>query len=134
MSDHPQYPPQPPQYPPQPPQPPQYPQHPQMPPPPPADNFFTRMLGFDHLIGATLIKIVYWLGLAGIALYGLVGLYAASQMSRFGGGMGGLGLIAVLVGVAFGVLFWRFMCELWMVVFKIHDRLGDIRDRLPPRA
>lgn len=134
MSDHPQYPPQPPQYQPPPQYPPQQPQYPQAAPPPPTDNFFTRMLGFEHLIGATLIKIVYWLGLIGIALYILFGLAAASQMSRYGGSMGGLGLLAVLLGGAFALLFWRFMCELWMVVFKIHDRLGDIRDRLPPRA
>jgi len=125
MSDHPQYPPQG-----------QAQQPPADPPPPPSptDNFFTRMLGFDHLIGATLIKIVYWIGLVGIAGYGLVGLYAASQMTRYGGGLGGFGLFGVIVGVVFGALFWRFMCELWMVVFKIHDRLGDIRDRLPPKS
>jgi hypothetical protein len=131
MSDHPQYPP-----PPQPPYPPQgqYQPPPSYPPPPPTDNLFTRLLGFEHLIGALLIKIVYWLGLAGIALYILFGLAAVSQMARYGGGMGGLGLLAVLLGGAFALLFWRFMCELWMVVFKIHDRLGDIRDRLPPKV
>lgn len=131
MSDHPQNPPPQPPYPPQG----QYQPPPPYPPAPPTDNFFTRMLGFEHLIGALLIKIVYWLGLAGIALYILFGLAAVSQMSRYGAGsMGGLGLLAVLLGGAFALLFWRFMCELWMVVFKIHDRLGEIRDRLPPKV
>jgi hypothetical protein len=98
-------------------------------------NLFVRFFDFENMIGATLIKIVYFVGLIGIALWGLVALNGVLQASRFmGGGNALFALIIAIVGFVIWIVFWRFVCELWMVIFKIHDRLGEIRDRLPPKA
>ena len=98
-------------------------------------NLIARFFDFETLIGAGLIKIVYYVGLAGSVLWALVALVGVQQSSVFmGGGAALIGLLAVVVGFVVWVVIWRFMCELWMVIFKIHDRLGDIRDRLPPKA
>jgi hypothetical protein len=98
-------------------------------------NLFARFFDFENMIGATLIKIVYFVGLIGIALWGLVALNGVLQASRFiGGGNALFALIIAIVGFVIWIVFWRFVCELWMVIFKIHDRLGEIRDRLPPKA
>ncbi|HYG30504.1 MAG TPA: DUF4282 domain-containing protein [Allosphingosinicella sp.] len=97
-----------------------------------AQAFFARLLDFEHLMGAALIKIVYYIGLVGIALWALVALLGSLNAGRYGGGEAVLlGLLMSVVVLVVGTLFWRFTCELWMVMFKIHDRLGDIRERLP---
>lgn len=79
------------------------------------------LLNFDKLIAPTLIKFVYWVGLVLILLWTLsrmfMGLGFGSGMIHF--------LLAALTGIV-AALAWRIICELWMVVFSINDRLGAI--------
>jgi Domain of unknown function (DUF4282) len=100
-------------------------------------NLFARFFDFENLIGAALIKIVYYVGLAGIALWALIAIAGALRLSTYAYANGGAvlsALLIALIGLVVWIVFWRFICELWMVIFKIHDRLGEIRDRLPPKA
>ena len=71
-------------------------------------------MSFEKLISPLFIKVLYWFGLAGICVFGLV-----SSLATFG-----LGFILAL----FMALFWRIWMEMLIVAFGIHDRLGDIRD------
>jgi hypothetical protein len=96
-------------------------------------NILSRFWGFDRLLGGSLIKIVYYIGLVGIALWVLFGLVSSIRMMDYAAGTGLSGLLITLVGALFGLVFWRVTCELWLIIFQIHDRLGEIRDRLPPR-
>lgn len=98
-----------------------------------AQNLLSRFWTFDTLLGGSIITILYYLGLAGIALYVLFGIVAALGMGQYSAGGGLAGLILVLVFGVIGVVFWRVTCELWLIIFRIYDRLGEIRDRLPPR-
>ncbi len=93
----------------------------------------SRFWTFDRLLGSTIIKVLYYLGLAGIALYVLFGIFASLSMGSYSPGGGLVGLVLSLVFGLIGVVFWRVTCELWLIIFNIHDRLGEIRDRLPPR-
>jgi hypothetical protein len=94
------------------------------------NDFVKRFITFDKLIATTLIKILYWVGLAGIAVWGLIALVGAFGMMTQSV-LAGLGmLIMVPIGLAVGVLFWRFLCEVYIVIFGIYDRLGEVRDRL----
>lgn len=87
-----------------------------------------QFLSFDKLIGAKLITILYYLGLIGIAL-GLIagvlsGLGTMVSFSFFGGiGM----VIGSLIGAALGLLFWRFLCEMYLLLFRMADDLRDIK-------
>ena len=83
------------------------------------------MLSFEKLIAPTLIKIVYYIGLAGIAFWALVAI--ATAFSWGGGGI--VQVIVAIFGFVFGVLFWRVMMELYTVLFGIYERLGEIRDK-----
>ena len=86
-----------------------------------------RFLNFDKLIGPTLIKIVYFLGLIGIALYMLVAIFGALGMMGHSV-LGGLGmLVAALIGAVVGVIFWRFICEIYLLMFRISDDVRDIK-------
>ncbi len=102
------------------------------------NDFVKRFINFDKLIATTLIKILYWVGLAGIAVWGLVFLVSAFGMMTQSV-LAGLGMLILLpIALAIMLLFWRFLCEVYIVIFGIYDRLGEVRDRLggpvPPAA
>lgn len=92
-------------------------------------GLFQRFLGFDRLLGPALVRIVYYVGavliicIAGFAL--LMALLAV-----FGGniGAGAMQLIAVPAVAAVGFVYWRFVCELFMLAFLAYDRLTEVRD------
>ncbi|KAA5801718.1 DUF4282 domain-containing protein [Alkalicaulis satelles] len=93
-------------------------------------EYIKRFINFDRLIATTLIKILYWIGLIGIGLFvifgmlgGLVGM-TQDFVTGFATFVG-----APLIGVIF-LLFWRFAMEVYIVIFSIHDRLGEIRDKI----
>jgi hypothetical protein len=88
---------------------------------------------FDKMVAPTVLKIVYWLGLIGIALACLMSIIGAISMMSYSAATGLGTLLISIIALAFGALIWRIMIEIYMVIFSINDRLGEIRDRLPPR-
>lgn len=92
-------------------------------------SIFQRFLNFDRLIGPSLVKLVYYVGAAGIVL-AAVGALLMALMTLFAGNFGGgfVQLIAVPAVAAVGLLYWRFMCELFMLAFRGYERLGQVRD------
>ncbi|MFT3729608.1 MAG: DUF4282 domain-containing protein [Terricaulis sp.] len=90
-----------------------------------------RFLGFDRLIGTVLVKIVYYVGAFGIAAAVVGGLLAA-LLSLFAGNFGGaiMQFIAWPAVGAVGLVYWRFICELFMLAFLAYDRLGEIKTLL----
>ena len=91
-------------------------------------DIIKRFITFDRLIATTLIKILYWIGLIGIALGTLISMLGGVGMmtQSFAAGLGMF--LASPIGGAIGLLFWRFIMEIYIVIFSIHDRLGEIRD------
>lgn len=99
-----------------------------------SDSIISRFWGFEKLIGSALVKLVYYVGLIGIIISVLVAVFKALElMNGYGGGGLALGAIvtALLVGTC-AVVFWRFIAELAVLAFQTYNRLGEIRDRLPP--
>jgi hypothetical protein len=94
-------------------------------------SVLARFLGFDHLLGPALVKIVYYVGavvivcVSGFAM--LMGLLAI-----FGGNLGAgiMQLLAVPAVGAVTLVYWRFVCELFMLAFLAYERLGEVRDTL----
>lgn len=88
---------------------------------------FQDMTSFDKFLTPSLIKIVYWLGIAAIVIVSLITIFSA--FSYMGGGikqiLGGLFMLVA------GTIFWRVACEGIILSFRIYDRLTEIRDRLP---
>ena len=90
-------------------------------------GFVSRFMNFDKLIATGLIKIFYWIGIILIALGTLVGMFSGFSQ----GFVTGLGmLILAPIGGIIGIIFWRFLCEVYIVVFGMYDRLGNIQDGL----
>ena len=78
------------------------------------------------------MRIVYYVGAAAIACvaaFAIVMGFAA----LFGGNLGA-GLVQLIAAPAVGAVafvWWRFLCELFMLAFMAYERLVEIRDRLP---
>ena len=88
-----------------------------------------RCLSFDRLIGPTLVRFVYYFGAAAIVVLALGALLTA-VFSLAGGnlGTGAMQLLAVPAVAAVALVYWRFMCELFMLAFLAFERLGEVRD------
>ena len=91
-------------------------------------SIVSRFWGFDRMVGSVLIKFGYYIGMAFIAFGTLAAAFTPSG-GLLGGGVGRF-IIAFAVGFL-ALLFWRVLCELFIIAFQIFNRLGEIRDRLP---
>ncbi len=91
------------------------------------------LLSLERSVGPLLVRVVYFTGLLGIGLFMLttvlVGLMAlGADIVR--------GLVQILGALAVGavlLVYWRFVCEIFMLAFKTYERLGEIRDALGAR-
>ncbi len=84
---------------------------------------------WDRFITPTIIKTFYWLAIVVTILSGVSGVFSgltAMAISPFGGL---IVVLASLVGVAVGVVFIRIAAEFVLIVFRINEHLGAIRDQ-----
>lgn len=75
-----------------------------------------EFFSFEEMMTPTLIRIVFVLGVIGLVISGL------TAMSE-----GGIAVILGIGIIVFGSLFLRVICESFIVVFEINDKLTDIR-------
>ncbi|MEZ5939246.1 MAG: DUF4282 domain-containing protein [Hyphomonadaceae bacterium] len=99
-------------------------------------EFVNRFLSFDKLIGSVLVKVIYWIGIIGIVLGVLSYFFMGFSAMRYSFMMG-LGMIVFApIGGLIGLIFWRFYCELFIILFKIANDLSELksitRDRSAP--
>lgn len=78
-------------------------------------NDFTK---FDKMITPTIIKFLFWVGVALSVIAGLAMLFQGGVSSLFG-----------ILTIVIGPLFTRLYCELLIVIFKIHENLVAIRQQ-----
>ncbi|HAZ30891.1 TPA: hypothetical protein DCY65_04910 [Candidatus Acetothermia bacterium] len=83
-------------------------------------------LTFRKMITPVAIQIIFWVGVLGCVIMGLVSI-AGGAAARVGGGMMVLtGILMILLG-PIAVRIW---CEVLIVVFRILDALVEIREKL----
>lgn len=106
------------------------------------------MFSFDTMWTPRIMTVVYIIGLVLILIFGLMGLLASlgagpspmnemgrmGQMGPGGGPMmaGPVGAVVTILVTALFIVLWRMWCEIVLVMFKILERLGEVRDRLKP--
>jgi len=92
---------------------------------------FWDLLTFDRLLTGPMVHIIYWCGLAFIALIGFAGVGAAVGLSIRAEGLDRLIAVPALVVGALVVLalalLWRLTCEFFVAVFRISDDLHALR-------
>ena len=90
---------------------------------------FSDLFQWDRFITPTIIKTFYWLVIALICLFGLSGIFsglATMAISPFGGF---LLLLSSIASVVVGIVFSRIVAELILIIFRINEHLGAIRDQ-----
>jgi predicted membrane metal-binding protein len=90
---------------------------------------FRDLFQWDRFITPTIIKSFYWLVIVLTVLFGISGVFsglAAMAISPFGGFILVLSSIA---GVVVGIVFSRIVAEFVLIVFRINEHLGAIRDQ-----
>lgn len=91
-----------------------------------------RFLGFDQLLGPALVRIVYYVAAAFILLAALGWMFMglmALLAGNFGNGL--MLFVGAPAVAAVALVYWRFLCELFMLAFLAYERLVEIRNRLP---
>ena len=84
---------------------------------------------WDRFITPTIIKTFYWLAMILTVLFGMSGIFsglASMAISPFGGF---LVVLSSLAGVVVGIIFTRIAAEFVLIVFRINEHLGAIRDQ-----
>lgn len=99
----------------------------------PGAQLLWDLLTFERLMTSTVIHLIYWAGLAVIALgaFGTIGAAVGVALrDPFPWGL----LMAIPVVVAGGlvlaalVLIWRGFCEFYVAIFRISEDLGVLRE------
>jgi len=90
---------------------------------------YRDLFQWERFITPSIIKIFYWLSVGVSALIGLSGvlsglLYMAHSV--FGGL---LWIIVSMIGMLIGVIFARIISEFILIMFRINEHLGAIRQR-----
>ncbi|MHB1787633.1 MAG: DUF4282 domain-containing protein [Acidimicrobiales bacterium] len=111
-------------------------------PPTSGKTFFQRakeFLSFRAMVTSSVIKVLYTLGAVAITITSIVVFIMSfippscdsyGYCTSRGGGM--FVLISVLV-LIFGNLWWRLICEWFIIFFSIHDRVRSIEEQLVGR-
>ena len=87
------------------------------------------LLQWDRFITPSIIKVFYWLVIGLTVLAGLSGMFSALATMAINFFTGFVALIAALLFVVVGVIFARIAAEFILIVFRINEHLGAIRDR-----
>src|SRR4051794_31656518 len=90
---------------------------------------FRDLFQWDRFITPTIIKSFYWLVIVLTVLFGISGVFsglAAMAISPFGGF---ILLLSSIASVVVGVVFSRIAAEFILIVFRINEHLGAIRDQ-----
>ena len=84
---------------------------------------------WERFITPSIIKIFYWLMVALSLLLGVAGILSGLA-AMFGSPLGGLvTVISSLIGILIGVIFARIVSEYVLIMFRINEHLGAIRNR-----
>ncbi|MEA2979836.1 MAG: hypothetical protein QOF91_1819 [Alphaproteobacteria bacterium] len=90
---------------------------------------FRDLFQWERFVTPSIIKLFFWLAIAIIVLFGLSGIAAAVQMMAASAGVGAFMLLGTLLGMTIGILFARIVAEFVLIVFRINEHLGAIRNR-----
>jgi hypothetical protein len=90
---------------------------------------FNDLFQWERFITPSIIKIFYWLAVGITVLFGLSGVLSALGTMTVSPLFGIVMLVGSLLGVVIGVVFARIAAEFILIVFRINEHLGAIRNR-----
>jgi hypothetical protein len=84
---------------------------------------------WDRFITPSIIKVFYWLAVIIAVLLGLIGLVSALTQMMINPITGLISLITSFAVMFIGIIFARISAEFVLIVFRINEHLGAIRNR-----
>jgi Domain of unknown function (DUF4282) len=84
---------------------------------------------WERFITPSIIKIFYWLAVGVTVLAGLGGMISGLMSMAFNPLGGIFSILVSLIGVLIGVIFARILSEFVLIMFRINEHLGAIRQR-----
>jgi mannose/fructose/N-acetylgalactosamine-specific phosphotransferase system component IID len=90
---------------------------------------FNDLFQWERFITPSIIKIFYWLTIAVSVLFGLSGIGSGLTMMFLNPILGFITVIISVLGIVIGVIFARIAAEFILIVFRISEHLGAIRQR-----
>ncbi len=90
---------------------------------------FQDLFQWDRFITPTIVKTFYVLVVALIILFGISGIFSGLAMMAVSPFGGFLMVLYSIASVLVGVIFSRIITELILIVFRINEHLGAIRDQ-----
>ncbi len=84
---------------------------------------------WERFVTPTIIKVFYWLAVVISILLGVAGAVSSLATMAFNPFVGMISLIASLLGACMGVILARIMAEFVLIVFRINEHLGAIRNQ-----
>jgi len=90
---------------------------------------YRDLFQWDRFITPSIIKSFYWLAVGISVLYGLSGIISGLALMSLHPLGGLLWVIGSLIGIVIGVLFARIISEFVLIMFRINEHLGAIRQR-----
>jgi hypothetical protein len=92
-------------------------------------NDLGNLLQWERFITPSIIKVFYVLAIGMAALAGLSGVFSGLVQMAVNPFLGALTILASLIGALMGVLLARIVSEAVLVMFRINEHLGAIRQR-----
>jgi len=90
---------------------------------------FRDLFQWERFITPSIIKVFYWLAVGISVLFGLSGIFSGLALMSLHPLGGLLWIIGSLIGVVIGVVFARIVAEFVLIMFRINEHLGAIRQR-----
>ncbi len=84
---------------------------------------------WERFVTPTVIKVFYWLAVVISILLGFAGVVSALTTMAFNPVAGMIFLIVSLLGAFMGVIVARIIAEFVLIVFRINEHLGAIRNQ-----
>ena len=90
---------------------------------------FRDLFQWERFITPSIIKIFYWLAIGISILVGLSGIFSGLLLMAVNPFSGMFWILASMIGVLIGVIFARIVAESVLIMFRINEHLGAIRNR-----
>ena len=90
---------------------------------------YRDLFQWERFITPSIIKIFYWLTVGISALFGLSGIISGLAMMAHSLLGGVFTIVGSLIGMVIGVIFARIVSEFVLIMFRINEHLGAIRQR-----
>jgi hypothetical protein len=88
-----------------------------------------ELFQWERFITPSIIKVFYWLCVAIAILGGLSGVISSLRMMAYSPIAGLIMALLCVAGMLAGVIFARIIAEFILIVFRINEHLGAIRNR-----